>query len=77
LKLSLAPADQALMLQKEPDNEYDPNAIKVMTLSGSVLGYVPRDLTGHFPYDVTFGHAYHIGQVPDKGTWGALVNTKF
>ncbi|EIE24710.1 hypothetical protein COCSUDRAFT_53046, partial [Coccomyxa subellipsoidea C-169] len=25
--------DQALMLQKDPHNEYDPNAIKVMTLS--------------------------------------------
>ncbi|BDA42597.1 hypothetical protein COCOBI_03-4900 [Coccomyxa sp. Obi] len=65
--------DQALMLQKDPSNEYDPNAIKVMTLSGSVLGFVPRELTGRFLYDTTFGHAYHIGQVPDKGTWGALV----
>ncbi len=71
--LSSSAADQALMLQKDPSNEYDPNAIKVMTLSGSVLGFVPRELTSRFPYDTTFGHAYHIGQVPDKGTWGALV----
>jgi hypothetical protein len=61
------------MLEKELDNPYDPNAIAIKTLSGTSLGYVPRDLTHHFPYDVAFGHVHHIGQVPDNGNWGALV----
>jgi hypothetical protein len=61
------------MLVKEPENEYDPDAIRIQTLAGAVLGYVPRDLTARFPFQVTFGHVYHLGQVPDSGTWGALV----
>ena len=68
-------AEQALMLVKEPSNEYDPNAIRVMTLSGAVLGYVPAKLTARFPYDVCFGHVHHLGQVPDNGNWGALVRS--
>ena len=71
----MAAADQALMLEKEPENEYDPNAIRIQTLSGAVLGYVPRDLTARFPYPVTFGHVVHLGQVPDSGLWGALVRS--
>ena len=68
-------ADQALMLVKEPTNEYDPNAIRVQTLSGAALGYVPRELTLRFPYCVCFGHVHHLGQVPESGNWGALVRS--
>lgn len=65
--------DQAVMLEKEPDNAYDPSATAIKTLSGASLGYVPRDLTSHFPHEVTFGHIHHVGQVPENGAWGALV----
>ena len=35
----------AVLLQHEPLNRYDPYAIAVYTLSGEMLGYVPRKLT--------------------------------
>lgn len=31
-----------LTLQPEPDNQYDPNAIKVLTEAGVCIGYVPK-----------------------------------
>ncbi|MBQ4601990.1 MAG: HipA N-terminal domain-containing protein [Clostridia bacterium] len=31
-----------LILEKEPENQFDVNAIKVLTQSGELLGYVPR-----------------------------------
>ncbi len=34
--------DKKLMIAREPDNPFDPSAIKVMTASGQMLGYVPR-----------------------------------
>lgn len=33
------------LLVAEPDNPYDPNAIRVMTSDWKLLGYVPRDMT--------------------------------
>lgn len=33
------------LLVAEPDNPYDPNAIRVMTPDWQLLGYVPRDMT--------------------------------
>lgn len=33
------------ILSEEPDNPYDPNAIRVMTSDWQLLGYVPRDMT--------------------------------
>lgn len=35
---------QELLMVREPDNPYDPNAICVKTLDGAICGYVPRDL---------------------------------
>ncbi len=60
------------MMVKQPDNTYDPNAVAVQTLHGQDLGYVPREHTARFPYDVTFGHVYSLGQSA-KGLWGATV----
>lgn len=31
-----------LFLQREPDNEYDPNAVKVLNVSEQLIGYIPR-----------------------------------
>ena len=31
-----------LLIDREPDNPFDPSAIKVMTASGQMLGYIPR-----------------------------------
>lgn len=32
-----------VILQREPDNEYDPSAIQVMTRTGNVIGYIDRE----------------------------------
>ena len=63
------------MLEKDPKNKFDPNAIQVRRLGGENLGLVPKELAGRFPHDVTFGHIHHVGQVPKIGLWGALVNS--
>ena len=34
---------QLLMLKREPNNEYDNNAILILTEEGQKLGYVPQD----------------------------------
>lgn len=65
--------DQAVMMVKERDNAYDPNAIAVQTLSGQTLGYVPRENTARFPHDTTFGHIYSKGRASSVGLWGATV----
>jgi len=33
-----------LTMRREPDNEYDPNAIAIFSSSGNQVGYIPRDL---------------------------------
>ncbi|KAL3163394.1 hypothetical protein ABBQ32_009776 [Trebouxia sp. C0010 RCD-2024] len=72
LMLKLQP-DQAVMMVKERDNAYDPDAIAVQTLSGQTLGYVPRENTARFPHDTTFGHVYSMGRASSVGLWGATV----
>ena len=32
-----------LLLKREPDNEYDPMAVVVISAGGDVLGYLPRE----------------------------------
>ena len=34
-------------LEAEPDNEYDPNAIKILVEDRHHVGYVPKDMTQH------------------------------
>lgn len=36
--------NEPLLLQAEPDNEFDPNAVKVLTTEGIHIGYMPKDL---------------------------------
>lgn len=37
---------ECLLLIREPDNKFDPAAIKVTRLSGQQLGYIPSQVTG-------------------------------
>ena len=60
------------MLIKEPTNEHDPNATMVQTLSGAMLGYVPRQLTQNFPHAVTFASVYSFG-ANELGLYGVQV----
>ena len=34
--------DQILKLEKDPDNKYDSNAIKILNLEGKMVGFVPK-----------------------------------
>ena len=34
--------DQILKLEKDPDNKYDPNAIKILNSDGKMVGFVPK-----------------------------------
>ena len=68
-------AGQPLRLVREPGNQIDPNAIRVETMWGAVLGYVPRDLTAHFPHQVYIGRVHSLGQVSGNGPWGAQVHS--
>ena len=40
-------------LEAEPDNQYDPNAIKVLAPDGHHVGYVPGDMTAAIRASVT------------------------
>ena len=57
------------MLEAEPDNEYDPNAIKILAEDGHQVGYVPKDQTqfvrefGSLPRICYF----YIGEYQDLG----------
>lgn len=41
------------ILMAEPDNPYDPNAIKVLTGDGHHVGYVPKDMTSEVSEETT------------------------
>jgi len=38
----------AVLVVHQPDNEYDPNAVAVMSTAGQVLGYLPKKLAPRF-----------------------------
>lgn len=65
----------AVQLTREPHNPYDPQAIAVHTLWGVSLGYVPRDLTAHFQFPITFGSIYSVG-ANEKALLGATVSVR-
>lgn len=55
------------ILSPEPDNPYDPNAIRVMTSDWQLLGYVPRDMTAEIRRhtNITCPCFIYIGYRPD------------
>lgn len=65
-------AGQAVAVQREPENAFDPNAVAVRTLAEQSLGYVPKDLTARFPQQLCFGRVYSVGQ-SEGGAWGFKV----
>lgn len=48
----------ALTLRREPDNEYDANAVTVQTATGDVLGFVPRELAQEIAPRIDAGERY-------------------
>lgn len=62
-----------VQLTWEPDNEFDRGAVTVNTLTGTSLGYIPRDLTNRIAYPVTMSWVRSIGRGQDSGNLGAFV----
>jgi hypothetical protein len=40
----------AVCLRREPDNAYDPNAIRVEHTDGAQIGYIPKELAAQLAY---------------------------
>ena len=59
------------ILAEEPDNPYDPDAIRIMTSDWQLLGYVPRDMTAEVRRYATLSCPcfIYIGYRPDEGTF--------
>lgn len=50
---------EELVLEKEPTNEFDKNAIKVLTEDGYHIGYIPKELCRMFN-DILVGCEYRV-----------------
>lgn len=58
--------NESLKLEAEPDNEIDPNAIKVMTTDNVELGYMPKDLAAKWiSYLDKLNECHLISNYPD------------
>ena len=68
----LKPGDD-LNLVPEPENKYDPNAVKIETLEGEFLGYVPKKFSSTVSAALMVdpeGVACKVTNVqPDAKTW--------
>lgn len=52
-----------LRLEREPDNKYDPNAVKVCALCGDTwkqIGYLPKDVAGEVSTALEAGQKYSV-----------------
>ncbi|GLC38963.1 hypothetical protein PLESTB_000466100 [Pleodorina starrii] len=65
--------DQIVYLEREPWNQHDPLAVRVMNLDGRTLGYIPRrdGLNAKFTYEGTFGLIASVGPAKDSLQYGA------
>ena len=55
-----------LEIIQEPDNPYDPNAVKVMRSNGKQVGYVPREVAKDIKWIFDAGFAPHRAEVIKK-----------
>ncbi|RMZ52995.1 hypothetical protein APUTEX25_001114, partial [Auxenochlorella protothecoides] len=63
-----------LLIQQEPDNEHDAQAVLLCDLAGRRLGYVPRADTDQFPHPLVVGRVESVGANPTSGLWGFQVD---
>lgn len=54
--------DDPVLLVREPENAADCDAVAVLTVGGTPLGYVPRHLTSYFGGDTTTGRVSACGR---------------
>ena len=73
--------ESPVRLFPEPDNEYDPDAIRIVNIDGIHVGYVPKDMTaqvrafcGSLPYD---GMCYISEEKEDFSTTTFFVGTVY
>jgi hypothetical protein len=59
--------NQRIILQKEPDNKHDSNAIKVMSSEG-MLGYVPANMTKEIGPILERKHVAIISEIEERET---------
>lgn len=59
--------NQKIILQKEPDNKHDSNAIKVMSSEG-MLGYVPANMTKEIAPILERKHVAIISEIEERET---------
>ena len=62
----------AVILEREPHNTHDPEAVRVLLLDGRHLGYIPRDLTSNFGELTTVGRVKSVG-IGEGGYYGAQI----
>ena len=72
---------QAISLRREPENEYDPNAIVVETQDGEQCGYIPRDYAQMYaPLLDKLSRSTWPGKVKkilggyDEKSWGLVIS---
>uniref|UniRef100_A0A1D2A7D4 HIRAN domain-containing protein n=1 Tax=Auxenochlorella protothecoides TaxID=3075 RepID=A0A1D2A7D4_AUXPR len=65
-----------LLIQQEPDNEHDAQAVLLCDLAGRRLGYVPRADTDQFPHPLVVGRVESVGANPTSGLWGFQFDTQ-
>ncbi|MEM9325915.1 MAG: HIRAN domain-containing protein [Bacteroidota bacterium] len=53
-----------LVLAPEPDNPYDPNAVKVLNGQGQQIGYLPREVAGRVNFALD-----NAAEVVVKASW--------
>src|SRR5205807_8935713 len=66
---------ELLILEHEPDNPHDINAIRMLRESGEQIGYLPRDFAGEVVSRTAKGAAFYaaiagIGRAGARGPYG-------
>ena len=66
---------EPVALVREPDNRYDPDAIRIDRVTGETIGYLPRDTRLHdeFPEKISARLVRITGGTPDKPSLGAVL----
>ena len=79
---TLTVGDQ-LVIEREPSNEHDANAVKIMTVDGLQVGYLNKDLAAHIAPALDAGFITYTGEVTqvtggtgDKPTLGVNILLK-
>lgn len=66
----------SLIMEREPYNTHDPNAVAVRSLDGKKLGYIPKQETTPFIHSACFGKVRSVGPNQANGQLGCLIETQ-